>query len=180
MKSILLFSLVIYSCNSMQGEKTSSEYNQSDTVTSISSVNGMTKEEFIANYKDSVMKKINRQVALDTAGLSSAPVKVLRAVMVKEEYSNYKSISLTFKNISDKQVDAIKFSWYGENAFGEPADMGNSFLEGSGGGFTESKLSPGKSRTSEWSILSRDGKKVILAWPYEVVFSDGAKWKLKN
>jgi hypothetical protein len=61
----------------------------------------------------------------------------------------------------------------------KPADMGSSGLtKGYGGGFDDDPLNPGKSRTSQWSILSGDAKKVVLAWPYEIAFSDGSKWKV--
>lgn len=115
----------------------------------------------------------------DTGGLYLAPVKVLSAKFVTKEYSNYKDISLRYKNVSDKVVTAIRFKWYGENAFNEPADMGG-LREGWGGGFTDDALRPGASDYGQWSILSRDGKKVLIAYPYEVVFKDGTKWELSQ
>jgi hypothetical protein len=70
------------------------------------------------------------------------------------------------------------FSWYGLNSFGEPADMGTSLVEGFGSGFDDDPIGIGKTRTSTWNILSKDGKKVVLAGPTKVAFSDGSKWKL--
>lgn len=113
----------------------------------------------------------------DTGGLYLAPVKVTSARFVTKEYSNYKDIALRYKNVSDKMVTAIRFKWYGENAFSEPADMGG-LSEGWGGGFTDDPLKPGSSDYGQWSILSKDGKKILIAYPYEVVFKDGTKWKL--
>ena len=46
------------------------------------------------------------------------------------------------------------------------------------GGFDDAGLRPGKSKTGEWSILSRNAKKIVLVWPYEVVFEDGTKWEI--
>jgi hypothetical protein len=86
---------------------------------------------------------------------------------------------LRFKNVSGKTVTGIRFKWYGENAFNEPADMGG-LQEGWGSGFTHNPLRPGGTDYGQWSILSRDGKKVLIAYPYEVVFKDGTKWELKE
>lgn len=125
---------------------------------------------------DSVLKN----AFTDTTGVWLAPIKVIKAGFVAKEYSNFKDVSITFKNVSNKRIDAIKFSWYGVDAFGEPADAGSgSIVEGMGGGFTDTPIEPGKQRTSQWSILSSRGKKITKAWPTEVVFADGTKWKLK-
>jgi hypothetical protein len=115
----------------------------------------------------------------DTVGLYLAPVKVSSAKFVTKEYSNYKDIALRYKNVSEKVVTAIRFKSYGENAFNEPADMGG-LKEGWGGGFTDDALRPGASDYGRWSILSRDGKKILIAYPYEVVFKDGTKWALQQ
>lgn len=124
---------------------------------------------------DSIVRAKIKEFRFDTAGLSVAPVLILKARMVEKEYSTYKDIALTYKNVSGKKIEAIRFAWYGENAFGEPADMGIGH-DGFGGGFTDDPLKPGKTESGTWSILSRDGKKVILAWPTEVVFEDNTKW----
>ena len=133
---------------------------------------------------DSTIRGITKKVLFDTVGVSNGPIKVLSAKIIKEDYSSFKDISLTFKNISNKRIEGIRFRWYGENAFGEPAEMGNASLltnfEGFGSGEDDDPLGPGKTRTSQWNINSRNAKKVIIAWPYEVVFSDGTKWKTSN
>ncbi len=116
----------------------------------------------------------------DTVGVSEAPIKVVKSRFVKDGYSNYKDISLTFKNISDKTVNGVKFRWYGENAFGEPAEMGSYTQEGFGSGFMDKTLKPGRTLSLQWGLLSKDGKKIIKAWPTEVVFADGSKWKSSN
>ena len=51
---------------------------------------------------------------------------------------------------------------------------------GWGGGFTDDKLRPGATEYSKWDILSGDGKKILIAYPYEVVFEDGTKWLLEK
>lgn len=113
----------------------------------------------------------------DTGGLYLAPVKVLSAKFTKKEYSTYKDISLTYKNVSSKIVSGIRFKWYGENAFSEPADM-SGIIDGWGTGFTDEELRPGKTDSGTWGLLSKDGKRVLIAYPYEVAFKDGSKWKL--
>lgn len=113
----------------------------------------------------------------DTVGVADAPVKVLKAWFTRRDYSSYRDIAVRYKSASNKKITAIRFSWYGETAFGDPADMGASIKSGFGGGFTEYSLAPGQTRTSEWSILSRNGKKVVMAWPTEIMFEDGTKWK---
>ena len=62
-------------------------------------------------------------------------------------------------------------------SFNEPADMGG-LRDGWGGGFTDDGLRPGSTSYGEWSIFSKDGKKVLIAYPYEVAFDDGTKWEL--
>jgi hypothetical protein len=51
--------------------------------------------------------------------------------------------------------------------------------EGWSGGFSEDALRPGSTDYGEWSIYSKDGKKILIAYPYEVAFSDGTFWKLE-
>jgi hypothetical protein len=131
-------------------------------------------------YKDSLMKNIMQNAVFgDTSNLYSAPVIVTKATLVKQEYSNYKDVSLTYKNISGKKIEAIKFKWYGVDAFGEAADMGSTF-EGIGGGFDDDGLRAGAIKTGQWSVMSSRGKKITKACPYEVVFADGTKWKVSH
>jgi len=116
--------------------------------------------------------------ALDTAGLYKAPVLVTKANLFKEEYSDYSSIRVNYKNISKQTIVGIRFHWYGLDAFNEPADMGRYDGSGMGGGFADDALKSGKLTSGVWDILSKNGKKVVLAWPYEVMFKDGTKWEL--
>lgn len=105
-----------------------------------------------------------------------SPIEILSAEFIKRSYSNYKDVRIKYKNVSDKKIEAIRFEWYGENAFGEPADMGS--RDGKGQGFTDDPINPGKLDSGVWSVLSSDGKKVIGARAYEVMFTDGTKWNL--
>ncbi|MGV1021030.1 hypothetical protein ACTS9V_15575 [Empedobacter falsenii] len=129
---------------------------------------------------DSIIQNATKNKYLDSAGMENSPVIVLKSSFVKQDYSNYKDIELKYKNVSNKTITAIRFEWYGENAFGEPADMGGSFSKGTGGGFTDETLKPDKTGYGQWSILSNDGKKIKMARANEVAFSDGSTWKLNN
>lgn len=108
-----------------------------------------------------------------------APVQVLKSELVKMEYSNHRNISLKYKNVSDKVITGIRFEWYGKNAFGDPADMGNFLQEGTGGGFTDETLRPGKTGYGTWEIFSNDAKTITAVRAYEVAFEDGTKWTAK-
>ena len=53
-------------------------------------------------------------------------------------------IKLTLESsLTGKTISAIRFSWNGLNAFGEPAEMAG-VTNGFGGGFTDNKLRPAK------------------------------------
>lgn len=137
---------------------------------------GESSDAHVKRMVDEGMKK----ALIDTVGLYKAPVKVLSAKIVKQEYSTYRNVYLRYKNVSGKTISAIKFNWYGVNAFNEPADLGNPVAAGFGAGFTDDVLKPGRSEGSTWDVLSRDAKKIQLAWPIEVSFSDGTNWKLES
>lgn len=162
----LFAALLLLSCNA-NTNKTS----YSDSIAST--------PEFKAKVDSMVNSGMQNAFLEDTNYLQNAPVKVISARPLQQEYSSYKSIRLTYKNISAKTISGVKFRWYGLNAFGDPADMGG-ITDGFGGGFSDDELRPGKTDGGTWDILSRDLKKVIKAWPYEVAFKDGTKWELKT
>jgi len=135
-------------------------------------------EQMARKSTDSIVKDIQFKANFDTNGLYKAPVKVIKARLYTEEYSSFRDISLTFKNVSGKKIEGIRFRWYGLNVFGDPADMGASFFEGFGSGFTDDILYPNQTTSASWDINSGNAKKIVLAWPYEVVFTDGEKWEI--
>jgi hypothetical protein len=98
-------------------------------------------DSLIAKYNADQKVKTATQEAIasvytDTSQILTSPVKVVSYRVVKNEYSSYKNVSLTWKNISNKSISGIKFRWQGVDAFGEPADLGDSFAPGFEGGFT--------------------------------------------
>lgn len=131
-------------------------------------------------YADSVVEQAMFNAMMDTFGVAAGPVKVLSAKLVQEEYSKYKNVRLSWKNVSDKKISAIRFRWYGLNAFNEPADMGSVVQKGYGGGFSDDAVRPGGTDSGTWEIYSQDAKKIVIAWPYEVAFDDGTKWESSN
>lgn len=133
-------------------------------------------------WTDSTIKKMDKDITEkiineDTIGMYLAPVKILSSKVVKSESGSYRNVYLEFKNLTNKKIEAIKFSWYGLNAFGEAASMG--IVDGYGGGFTDRGLAANGSDSGEWEVLSRDLKKIKIAWIKEVVFEDGTKWQNK-
>ena len=137
-------------------------------------------QKFNDSIRENIQNTVNTNILnSDTAGLSIAPVRVISAKLVKKEYSNYRDVHLVYKNYSKKRITAIRFQWYGVNAFGDPADMGNPMVKGFGGGFMDNGLGIGETDDGEWSISSRDAKKIIAAYATEIAFADGTKWKNK-
>ncbi len=129
---------------------------------------------------DSIMRDVFKQVNFDTLTDSPCPIAIVSSQLVKKEYSNYKDIFIAYKNQGQKEIDGIKFKWYGENVFGEPADMGNAIEKGFGGGFCDDKLKIGKSDEATFGINSQDAKKIVKVWVTEIVFTDGTKWQTKS
>lgn len=164
MKNIFLFALVItvafLGCGESKQEK---KYEVS--------------QHELDSFQNTLKKNaINNVVSDAMANIKDAPVIVTSYKVVKAEYGNYRNVYLEYKNVSKKKVSAIKFRWYGENAFGDAADIG---YNGIGGGFTEHPLSAGASNDGEWEVLSNNLKKLKSAWVSEVMFADGTKWETK-
>ena len=143
-----------------------------------------TNLEIEQQIKDSLRTNIQSEVAKDvyedTAGLYLAPIKILSASIVESEGGDYRNVKLKYKNISDKKIAGIKFRWKCVDAFGEPADVGSSLFEGYGQGFVDKELKPNENTRSTFEVLSKTAKNILLAFPFEVAFDDGTKWKLNN
>jgi len=111
----------------------------------------------------------------DTVGVSESGILVTKARFIEDRYRTL--VSLTYKNVSGKKIKAIRFKWYGVDAFGDPVDCGSITDIGFGGGMDDDDLGVGRSTTSQWLILSNGGEEIIKAWPCEIAFGDGTKWK---
>lgn len=172
MKKILLFSIVAFAFLSC-----STSIKQDKNKDSLSV---QTEAQFKDSDAKAIRNKIIDKVFGDTTGLYKSPIKVLSFKLVKKEYSNYRDVFVSYKNVSDKRITGIKFRWKGINAFGEPADMGNAVIKGLGAGFTDTEINPNKTDTATWDVLSADAKKLIIVFPFEIAFEDGSKWKLSK
>lgn len=139
------------------------------------------KEAEVKAQVDEIMAKQRTNMAnnmmFDSVGVANGPIRIMVSFIHTDEITGQKSIATSYQNMSAKKIDAIKFHWYGENAFGEPAEMGDVNYKGFGGGYSDTELDPTKTYTASWTVPSSDVKKNIILWPAEVAFSDGTKWK---
>jgi hypothetical protein len=146
--------LVLFSCNESKPKEVRS-------IKQIDSLLEIQKDNYVppkAEFKD-------------TIGISQAPVKVIHVKLIKNEYTNSRSISITYKNVSEKNIDGIKFHWLTDGTWGKE-DIGlYSTIS------TDELFKKGQIHTREWDIKSKNKNK-CMAWPTEVVFSDGSRWKL--
>jgi len=125
--------------------------------------------------KDSI-----RQHFLDTINIQNSPVKIISSKLLKNAYSDHKDIQIIFKNISKKDVKAIKFEWYCENAFDKPASGKSFFIKGKSTGESTTFLKKQQTRSKIWEDFSTDANTILSARAYEVTFSNGTKWKLEQ
>lgn len=129
-----------------------------------------------AETQTATNKRPGNNRLMDTTGLYNAPVQITSNAIVSVE--GRKSVKLSYKNTSAKNIDAIRFSWYVENAFREPASV-DGVAPGLGGGLDDVPLKAGRATTGKWDLYAgTDANKIILVWPREIVFSDGSKWKI--
>ncbi len=156
--------LFLYSCGSSTGEK---KYSPEVELKA-------------ARMTDSIINNIHNNINFDTIEETPCPIKITSSKLTKSEYSSYKDIHISYSNKGQKDIEGIKFKWYGETVFNEPADMGSFSNLGFGGGFTEDVLKAGESDYATFEIHSRNAKKIIKVWVNEIVFSDGTKWESKS
>lgn len=137
-------------------------------------------ERYFKSLK-SISETVDKEIAnmtWDTVGVSTGPVKIISAKAAdnSNEYITDKNIKISYKNVSDKKIVGIRIKWYVTNAFGEPVkDMGGNY-DGFGVGLDDSPLGAGKTASGTWDSNSGFTKNV-KAWPIEVAFEDGSKWK---
>ncbi|OUL61519.1 hypothetical protein B8T70_15025 [Flavobacterium sp. AJR] len=124
---------------------------------------------------DSLKKKY-----MDTVDREDIPVKILSAKLLKNEYSNFRDIHLVFKNISKKDVQAVKIQWFSVNSLEEPSNLRYFFVRGESCGLSVKLLKRSMVSKVTFEEFSSDANRVIKARAYEVIFSDGTVWSLKN
>jgi hypothetical protein len=149
---------LFYSCNSSHTDNAQSFLDSLNEAKHIDTIyNDRMKEAFLS----------------DTLLISGAPVQVISTKVV---YGG--AVKLKYKNVSGKDISAVRFLWYGEDAFFNPIDLG-SVLPGAGGGYSSKSLAAGGIDEGYWSSENEKLKTIIKAWPVEVAFSDNTKWKIK-
>jgi len=126
-------------------------------------------------YVDSFHNALLSEVAFDTVGTEHAPVRIVRYQLVQNLNGHYKSVALTYQNISSKNISAIRFKWYGTDSADHPVEMGYA-ATGIGGSFDDEPLKAGKRRTATWGVLTNKLCVITKVWPTEIVFEDGSKW----
>lgn len=145
-----------------------------------SSMHGSFKDEMSASEKqhliDSFKTEALNNAFFDTIGVDHSGLEIVSVQIIEPAGSLYKDISITVKNVSGKPVEAFRLKWYGLTAFGEPADF-DLMQPGFGGGQDDHFLDVGKQETYTWTYASKNVKHIVKAWPREVVFKDGTKWK---
>lgn len=104
----LLSCLLVYALVSCQANQNAASV-QDSLAFSDSGAGNFDRDSAMAAIKVETMN----MVASDTQGLYLAPIKVISANPYEDEYSSFKKIKLLYKNVSDKNITAIKFSWYG-------------------------------------------------------------------
>jgi hypothetical protein len=173
-KLIYSFTIILlFSCNNLPKPKTQAEKDKEY-------LDSLAMDLRVQKKMDEYHDKLNSSINWDTVGVYNSGLIITKARFIEEEYSNYKSVQLSYTNKTGKLIKAIKFKWYGVNSFNEPADCGDYSEIGFGGGFDDDKLGINRSTTSTWSVLSKDGDKIVKAWAYQIAFEDGTIWKSKS
>lgn len=113
---------------------------------------------------------------LDTTGQGSSPIRIVSSGIGLNGKPGSRRIAVRFKNVSDKNISALRFEWYAEDFHGNPADMGD-YL-GQGSGTTEESLKSGDYSEAEWEISSVNADSLISIRAYQVFFDDDTSWEL--
>lgn len=166
MKKTLLMLIILVSCN---------KKSNTNQVTTTTIVYEQIKESNTRNTTDSIKKSF-----LDTLNIKQSPVKIISAKLFTSQYSDHKDIGLVYKNASKKNIKAIRFEWYCENAFDKPASGKNFFVKGKSDGYISTLLKPKEKKSHVWEDFSTDANTIISVRAYHVVFTDGTKWDLKK
>lgn len=121
-----------------------------------------------------------KQEESDTIVSKKSPIKIISCRIQKSQYSEHKDIHITYKNVSGKTIQAIKFEWNCRNAFDKPSNGKYFFEKGRSEGNCTKPLKPGASNSKVWEDFSTDAVSITSSRAYYVVFTDGKKWKLQE
>ncbi len=106
----------------------------------------------------------------------NSDIKIIKARLSKNPYSDHKDIYITFKNLSKKPIKAIKFEWFCINSFDEPANGKYFYGQGRYKEKYVNLIKPGEIQTEHWEDFSTDASKITKIRAYYIVYTDGSKW----
>ncbi|MET3029055.1 hypothetical protein ABXT06_20430 [Flavobacterium sp. UW10123] len=105
-------------------------------------------------------------------------IKIIKAKLVKNHYSNHKDIEITYKNLGKKNIKAIKFEWFCLNSFNEPAHGRHFYGEGRFRENSTELIKSNETKTQYWEDFSTDANEIIKTRAYYIVYQDGTIWEL--
>ncbi len=112
--------------------------------------------------------------------IEKSDIKIIRATIVKNPYSDHKDIEIVFKNQGKKTIKAIQFEWLCINSFDEPANGKYFYGEGKYKEKSVHLLKPHEIQTEHWEDFSTDANKITEIRATYIVYTDGTKWRFNN
>lgn len=169
-KKLLLFFSILFTLSNCNQTKQENKAIVKSKKHSKTNENSLDKKDSIFEKKD-VTKSANSR---------DLPIKIIKAILLKNDYSHHKDIKIIYKNTSKKTIKAIKLDWFCINAFEEPASGNYFYGEGNFKGSLTSTIKPGETKSEIWEDFSTDADKIIKVRAYYIVYNDGTKWELKK
>lgn len=103
----------------------------------------------------------------------SAPIEILKTVVAKDD-AGVPNVTLTLKNISQKDIDSIKVEIKTFNDLNEPVKgfVGNNAIKST----SLSKIPAGTTKTANWVLYNYEGTTKVQVEMINVHFVDGTSW----
>lgn len=115
---------------------------------------------------------------LPCISFAQSPVKIIKYKLIQDEIGD-PVIVITYKNESNKSIDALTFSVDCYDNFNEPVNKisgGNTYT-----GIAQETLKPGKKTVDSWTMYLFDNTtKVSTPEITKVHFTDGSTWKFNS
>lgn len=146
------------------------------------------KNDSLINSQNKIKEELIASQITDSSSFSSSdtifseesPIKIISAKILKNAYSDHKDIKITYKNKSNKTIQAINFEWNSTNSFEKPSSGKYFYIKGHCTGYSTSLIRPKQISSKIWEDFSTDAIKIVSSNAYLVVFTDGTIWKLKK
>lgn len=162
--SLLVITILFFNCNKPKHEGYNYAKNKKQHLENVN----IQKESTYLNEKDLV--KENKEENTD--------VKIIKATILKNSYSDHKDIKIVFKNCGKKTIKAIKFEWSCINSLDEPANGKYFYGEGNYKETSTHLLKSGETRTEILEDFSTDASEITKIRAFLIIYTDGSKWKL--